>query len=521
MNRSLLPAVPILLGALLWPSGASIQLRADPIALETKPFSVAELERFLGGRTLVTVDLKNATLSQVGAALSESTRLKIAPRAIRHTGQSATTLPPGATRPPEITPPPEPTFTLAANKQPFWEALRDWSLASRHAAGEAKKAALPQNGPRIPLETMPTSVQVQRGMGDWELSPGDNLAEGRAVSAWPFLIIGSDLRRVQDGRLTDAGLEELASPPATALAQAVSTKPVPDEKHWQDRLLLTALVLPDPKFNPTNLSFDVEEAIDEKGNDLRAPRGEKKRFSGTYSISLSGSPHFVVLASRPDMGKRLVKLRGTLSCDVVTRTHHWETKDPMKPVKDILYGKGGDYKIRYTGMVPNGTTWKTTLEVQSRGSHLENYWKRRVENGPGALAGSSSYLGGIFEYTGPPMDLRLSDAQERNFMARPGSHFNRVERSATGIEATANQATNTAASSPADFSTTPPDIAQNWNYFETYTFEFYPPYANPGTPAAGKPANLSFDLPIERRQVSVPFEFTDLPLPPSLWTPRP
>lgn len=521
MIRSLFPTVPILLGALLWQAAAQAQTAQAQLEKGSPIFSLPELEAFLGGRTLVTVDLKNATLSQVGAALSESTGLKIAPRDHRPSPltnmvmprvirESGTIPPPGAIRFPEVTPPPEPTFTLAATKQPFWEALRDWSIASRDAAEEAKKAALPQNGPRIPIETMPTSVQVQRRMDGWELSPGDNLAEGRAVSSWPFLIIGSDLRRVQDGRLTDTGLEELASSPTTTPSQAAATGPVPNEKRWQDRLLLTALVLPDPKLSPTNLRCEVTEAIDDKGQDLRAPRGETRRFSGSWSIS-GATPQFVLLASRPDMGKRLVRLRGTLGCDIVTRTHHWETTDLTKPVDDVLGGQGGDFKIGYKGMVPNGTTWKITFEAQSRGTHLEQFWKSRSSGQAPATPGSPRSGGGIFDFTGTPITWLL-DGREQKFPPSFNTHFPRLERD--GVTATPSAA-------EPDFSVLPADVTRNWSYTETYNFEFRPTVTGPGVLPQTAPAKLTFDFPIERRQISAPFEFTDLPLPPSQWTGRP
>jgi hypothetical protein len=522
MNRPLFPVVPILLGALLWQATVQAQPEKGPLT-----FSVVELEKFLGGRTLVTVDLKNATMTQVGAALSESTGLKIAPRNMmsgmpmrvsvppRITSQPGALPPPGGVRPPQVllpTPAPEPTFTLAATKQPFWEALRDWSIASRHAAEEAKaeeakKAALPQNAPRIPLETRPTSVLVQRGMDGWELSPGDNLAEGRALSAWPFLLIGTDLRRTQQGQLNDTGLEEPTPPPA--LPAAVPGLD-PDEKRWEDRFLFRVYALPDPKFNPTNVRFEVEEAIDEKGNDLRAPRGEFRNFSGSYGIP-GGWPQVVVLASRPDMGKRLVKLRGTLRCDLVTRTHHWETNDLTKPVDDVLGGQGGDFKIGYKGMMPNGTTWKITFEAQSRGTHLEQFWKSRSGGQAPAAPGSSRSAGGIFDFTGTPITWLL-DGREQRFPPSFNTHFSRLGR---------DGATPTPSAAEPDFSVLPADVTRNWSYTETYNFEFRPFLTGPGSPPQTAPAKLSFDFPVEHRQISVPFEFTDLPLPPSQWTARP
>lgn len=62
----------------------------------------------------------------------------------------------------------------------------------------------------------------------------------------------------------------------------------------------------------------------------------------------------------------------------------------------------------------------------------------------------------------------------------------------------------------------PPDLAQNWTYDESHNVDFTAPSGAIGAGAAmGRPVKLVLDLPLERREIEVPFEFTNLPLPPS------
>jgi hypothetical protein len=517
MNRPLSSAIPTLLGALLWQVSVSAQPEVNPDKPGRFTYSITELERFLGGRTLLKVDLKEATLDQVAAALTEASGQKIvvAPATRRVMGGlEAETAAPG------------PTFNLKASDKPFWQAIRDWQIEARRA-DDAAKAAKGEGGNTFVDwgGIVPNSVQVKKVEPGFQLEQSNILADGRGVAAWPFLLIGTDLRRVQDARLSETGLRELVpfvdyfdSRQAVQSPVAVAKTPAPEEKRWDDKLIFSLSALPDPKLVPAGLRCEVVEAIDDKGNDLRLPNATANRFGGSSFNDLgAGSPLQIALASRPSMGKRLVKLRGVLHFNVVTRTQHWETTDFTTPVEDTLRLEGGEFKIRFAGLVPSGDGWRLTFEADSTGSHLKQFWNKRYEARRQGFVGPA----GILDFTGVPAMQLVDDRgrifQYRNSGGTAGLHPRNQPEGVAALPA-----------SP-DLSPVPPDVAQTWKYDEARVFTFSSPSGrrvlglNPGKspiqdetpPPMGKPVKLSVDFPVERREVSVPFEFTDLPLPPS------
>jgi hypothetical protein len=484
MNRLLLPAVSLLLGSALVQSQVQAQTETAPKA---PGYSVAELERLIGGRTLVTVDLKNATLEQVAAALSQSTGIKFDPPETPPGGWAAGGLP-------------EPTFTLSSTGQPFWEAVRDWHRATIQAKSQAKAAARAQavaeKKPFREYEFTPrlfTATKTEHGM---RLQMGDSLARGRAVVAWPFLLIGHNLRRTQDGRLGETGLRELELP--TAQAPAAPEAPLPEEKLWKDRLVFTPLVFPDPKLPPLSLSCEILEAVDEKGNDLRLQGNalDTRNFSRVRGAQ-GGTPETIVLQSKPEMGTRLTKLRGVLRFEMTTQTQHWESTELATPVEDVL-GLGGDeFKIRFNGLTKNDGGWEAGFSVQSRGQHLKYFW----ETSSAAVRRSNS-LRGMVDFSGASRAVLL----DANGNALAGQ----ASRTSSKLLHRGNE---TAGPPVPDYAPVPVDAATDWSYSEEYKIRFRPKRANRGGPATG--AKLIVDFPIERREVVVPFEFTDLPLPPS------
>ncbi len=517
MNRPFFVAASLLLGASLRSTGAIAQPNVAPDAKPRMPsFSVAELEEFLDGRTLLTLDLQNATLEQVAAALGESSGQKIT---VRPTREISVIRREGA---PPFTPPPVPLFTLSTSQKPFWEALRALQLDARRAA-ETANALDPQPG--FSRRPVPHSVGLQPNLQEgWWLQADNALADGRAVAAWPFLIVATDIKRSQEAKLSEAGLREIESWPAfsafpprlarekTPVQVADAPKiPVPEAKRWLERLMLSGQAYADPKLNPTGLRCEVEEAIDDKGNDLRlADENALNGFGSSFFPNNAGTPLQIPLRSQPGMGKRLVRLRGVLRFNLVTRSQHWETTQLDTPIEGTVFQNGGEFKVQFKGLEKSNEGWSANFSAESRGAHLEQMWheraNRRSTSGPGF--GSFMELRSILSFQGVP-NIRLVDDSGRVFEPSGGG----------SISALSPQGGDAAKSAVAslDTSPVPPDAAQNWRYEEKREIRFNSRFdPTTGTRITiGKPTKLVLDLPLERREVSVPFEFTDLPLPPS------
>ncbi|RYG66262.1 hypothetical protein EON80_15795 [bacterium] len=476
-----------MIGALLCQGGAF----AQPNAADKSTYTIEELERFIGGRTLISIDVKNASMKEVAEALSQSTGLKVLPFSLPApapprldtnavAGGKALTAPGGA---PQVTPviatlPVQELpfkYSLSTTNKPFWEAMRDWHLEARHAAEaqkkEARLKAVAEKKPFYPQSIDTLSFDLWNIGKEWQMRPGTGLANGRATSNWPLLLIATKMQRTQGADISQTGLEEAPLPdmprsfPGDDKIATLPAESAPEEKRWLDQLALTTYTLADPKLAPTKYRFEILEAFDDIGNDLRPVGNAVKPFSGTQTGM--GTPIFVMLASKPEMGKKLVKLRGIVHFSVLTRTQHWETDELDKPVTDTVQFDGGEFKINFDGLKPQGNGWSANFSATSQGKHLERFWRSRFGSGNVSQGPSN----GILDFSGLP-PVRLVD---ENGLTVMGS--GRVSGFSIGSKLPRTETRN------------------------------FPPMA--------KPVKLIVDFPIERREVSVPFEFTDVPLPPS------
>jgi hypothetical protein len=527
-------AASALLGTALLHGPIQAQPNPDPALARESNYSLEELERFINGRSLVTVDLKDASLSEIAAALNASTGIKFSSRMpssrpsriISVGGSSFTT---GGNGAPQA---PEKTFSVSASKQPFWEAMRKWHLMSVRENATIRDAAhakaVADKVPFFPPDTPPKSFNVLVIGDEFQLMAGEDLGSGRAVAEWPLLLVGHSLHRGQRAELTEEGLSE---PPVVSLLMqtgqfrtgtiklppAENTPPLPEEKRWVDTLEMNIYTYIDPKVKPSRLRCEVLEAIDDEGNDLLFPSSryqssENSRPAGGVSARVNefntgaqgNIPLQVTLASKPKMGKKLVKLRGVVRFNVLTRTQHWETTDFEKPIDDTLKLEGGDFKIGFTGLHKEGNMWAGGFEGSSRGRHLQRFWNDRFANRNLGSQGS-----GVLDFDGlAPM--RLVDAKGTTLvgmMSAASRGLTRLGPPRLGAPP--------APQSP-DLSPVPPDVTEDWEYHEGISFDFRSPSNPYGPPLIlGEGVKLIVDLPVERREVVVPFEFTNLPLPPS------
>ena len=449
---------------------------ADERASLTPPMSLAELEKFIGGRTLLSVELKNVPLADVASALGQAAGWKI------------TTPPLGQLH-----------YSLQAQNAPFWEALSDHSRLIRR--GRAAK------DPSTVDQTQLNDFNLSKEGDKWFLREAGEMPAGYVSKSWPFLLVGTQLTRTQKAFLGD---DEIQIPPKSFDFRLFPLTPVPQfgkpkteaespevpqEKRWMDGLDFQISAFNDPKIEARELTTEVLEATDELGNDLRVPLIAQNRNPNLSGGNYDGStPITLALQSKPKMGKKLVKLRGNLRFLITTKLQHWETTALQTPVNGNIWQNGGDFQTQFSGLKKDavgGGDWSLTLTAQSRGDHLRRLWNTRS---------LESFL-----FSGWKMSLTDDKGQTFQSFPRDG-HFE--------LSMGANQPPRPL--SP-DRSPLPPDIS-DWKYEGEANFYFASPQ-NSGSDAPeikmGQPVKLSIDYPAEQREIVVPFEFDNLPLPPS------
>jgi hypothetical protein len=495
--------------------------------------SLAELEKLIGGRTTLTLKLENATLEEVTAAMSQSSGVEIMvkPERISTLAQNRMSmmrlLPPDKAdaAPPAYTPPPPPRFTLEAKEQPFWEALFAWrdlavkaDMAALKAVATTPATVLPNGSSarQFPRRTPLVSVQGQQERQGLLIAQTGALPSGRRIATWPMLLLASHIQRSQKGQINPDPfnnlMREISARPAetdvlttdTTQARALED----DAVVWDDQLTVNLVTFFDPKLNPQNVQCHIEEAVDDLGNDLRL-RSIDPMIYRSRGASSPGTLYPIQLNPRPAMGKRLKKLRGTVRFIVPVRHEQWEITD-LKTTAGRSFSRNGNlYQLQFSGLERVGADWKAKFLVQAR-SEKVNTSGMRYRGWLGYSIGGSSQ--GNFGLGA----ANLIDQQGRSF-GPPSTHYN-----------TSDQAHNV----PGNRAVSPPtpDI-EKWEFREEQTATFstsanargldpasaggISPVTNQANSQLGMPVKLILNIPVEMREVSVPFEFTDLPLPPS------
>ena len=450
---------------------------ADEKTSLAPPMSLADLEKFIGGRTLLSVELKDVPLAEVASALGQATGWKITAPPL---GQNY--------------------YSLQAQNAPFWEALSDHSRLIRR--GRAAK------DPSTVDQTQLNDFNLSKNGENWLLREAGEMPAGYVSKSWPFLLVGTQLTRTQKAFLGDDEIQIPPKPfdfrrfaPAPApefgkLKTEAETPEVPPEKRWTDGLNFGISAFSDPKIEARELTVEVLQATDELGNDLRVPLTAQNRDRSLSGGNYGGVSTSIALAlqSKPKMGKKLVKLRGNLRFLITTKFQHWETTALQTPVNGNIWQNGGEFQTQFSGVKKDAAgngDWSLTLTAQSRGDHLRRLWNTRDLQS--------------FIFSGWKMSL--TDDKGQNFRISPRGGF-------FSLSMGANQPAKPL--SP-DLSPLPPDIS-DWKYEGKANFSFAAP-RNFGSDAPeikmGQPVKLSIDYPAEQREIVVPFEFDNLPLPPS------
>jgi len=479
--------------------------KVDKNAPLAAPIGLDELEKLIGGRTTLKFDFKKATATEIAAEISRQTGFKVTTPFVR------APLPDQ----PEA---PISRYSLQANGQPFWEAILDWNravtpaLISPIALPPGVTIALPpgvrfEPAPDVKIAP-PTPEEFDESDGDpqispllgpglmkarpdsdakFELVPRSEMPQGRNFEQWPAVMIAYHLVRQQDRAIG------LASPQTQA---SKTSDKANVEAPFRDRLRLRMRVFIEPKLRRVQLPMrcDITEAVDDKGQDLRLPwRSRATPWSHNPTEDVT-----ITLLSRPQMGRKLARLRGVLRFVIVSQSQNVELNDLQKPFEQQIYRDTKVGTLRFNGLQREGTGWKLRFEAERSGEELGRWY-------------------GI-----PTVTTRFGDAQELSFLTDFSTSLHLYDgeghllRTSSGesqwsMNSEAGQTLNAPVSPP------PPDITK-WKFSESMDRHFSPTQFSLQEGkmiSVGTPVRLVANLVTERREVSIPFEFKDLPLPPA------
>lgn len=532
------------------------------------PMSLADLEKLIGGRTTLELNFKNATAEETTALLAKSSGLRFGPP------QTASGLRMVNLGAPEASAAEALRHDGTVPKMEFWPAVRLWNRAEaarikneREDARrrlEAERPPAPQAEAGQPLTpeaakawqaqqqeyfkrqnqqmqrfdlNRGVSVRFDRNVGTWSLSPGDEIARGRALNTWPCLILATGFQRsqnlsIQENEPQEKAPEEVQKKAGDNVAQDTQRNSngteVIEGGQLTDGLSLNLSLFIDPKLlDRAQVRVLMSSARDDAGEELLSEREKdgppsslRQNGSGFFGMAGSGMGRQVELRPRQSKGKKVAVLRGVVMIHYPMQTHEHEITDFNGP-RDFMAGSTilpASVQIE-PPRLENGALQfnvSATLKSERGGRDAVNNWERATLN----------RSGGGFLLLPDPDRYAFTDTQGRIWRARPTLGL----RGVTGPNGQILPVT-----SPP---TPPPD---NFTYREEFTYflrQMSPLTTTPPpTPSAGgrviihptfirtadlKPEEMSkvrftkavFTMDSDWRTIEVPFEFRDLPLPP-------
>ena len=210
----------------------------------------------------------------------------------------------------------------------------------------------------------------------------------------------------------------------------------------------------EPKLRLLRVAYapNLDEAVDEHGNSLLPAANAS--VAGGYAIAPAGAWQLPArLSAPPDMGRRIARLRGSFDVSIQTRTEQLEVPDIVSARSVNKVAGGVRFVIKE--LRRNGDAW--TLEMLARpDGATRDEWER-------------------MQQTLSTADIKLLD-ERGAALARTGS-------STSG--------------GPEQIEMTIEFSPRAWGHDRK----------------VGEPAKLVWTVPTETRDVSVPFDFKDLPIP--------
>ena len=226
-------------------------------------------------------------------------------------------------------------------------------------------------------------------------------------------------------------------------------------------------VCADPKMRivRANTNLEVSRAVDEKGNSLVVKQDGYMGYN-----SNNQNPWFWELQAplqlRPDIGKKLVEFKGVAKFSAQTKTERWELDNPLK-IKDAQKKLQNDtitVTVKSVAAIPNNTGIEVQVGITIKSKVGFNIFGR----------GGPEQQNPLTDYNVLQQIIKVVDAKGRQFQWGGGGG---------GGGGT------------------------SWDY----SLNFQPRDAN--GQQTGEPAKVIWELPLEVKEIAVPVEFKDLPLP--------
>ncbi len=265
------------------------------------PISLEEANKVLGGPTLITLHLKDATPQNI---VKEFARVSgVAVRMYYGGLERAKTL------------------SIDLENQPFWSAMRELCTLL---------GATPQ-----PFSGDSTIV-LQPGAAGW--------AGGAMLTLSPLVSLRlSQISHTHTFKLSNEG---------------EGIKAVSDEHS----LPIVGMFLFDPKVRPLSnpMQVTITGAVDEKGVAITSEPAH------AYSQMPLMSSLQIPLKWRADMGKKLVRLRGNLKCIVMSKREVWEIPDVLnaKETSKTVRGPDGDEIYTFLGVQKTGNQYQVRVKIE-------------------------------------------------------------------------------------------------------------------------------------------------------------
>jgi len=303
------------------------------------------------------------------------------------------------------------------------------------------------------------------------LRGSDRKLQGVAILNGPFLVIANEIeQRLSLPNVTQtAPVARLTAMPAGNTGIALSTPPARQEF----RLTLSVFVDPKLRAVPQTDRIKLDEVVDEKGNSLLRPDAQEMELNGSAPAGMTVA---LDLNRTPSIGYRIARLRGTLRLMAVVGREVFTVPDVMnaKDTGKSIATVESDRRYVVHEVKKVGDRYQVRLSLARTDLISEDSLSPEMRQSAAFLTTEAFRSVRLLDDKG--RDLSLQD------VSGGGKVFNVFfKRDGTATAAGAPTAGGTATAASAT--------------------------------AVGEPVTLRWEIPTETRDITVPFEFTNLPLP--------
>ncbi len=294
--------------------------------------------------------------------------------------------------------------------------------------------------------------------GGWRMVTWNSGPPGRWLQAGPCLF-GANSLSVSHTR--SRSLDPKDDP-------KVNPKAAPSSE--SNTLSMQCSMLIDPRLRPLILGLITQ--IDSASDNLGRPLAQRENYQQIWLDDNNDYSNFNLEAPAPD-ATRLRSLKGTLRLGVITKHEKWEVDLKANPKATRSFkSQESEFTLRLDGVEPRLSSWGLRLHLERKDIGPKRVFKAKSERNMG---GQEARLG---PYQDVMRSVRLLNAEGQPLSLNGSSSRENEDNGVHTI-----------------------DIEMTVSQNDDKDLEH------------STPAKLVVDVPLEWREVDVPFEFQDLPLP--------